>query len=677
MQTQTLFFIILSGIIALVLALFQYRTKAKSMSRKNMLFAFLRFITILSVLLLLINPKFEQHQFYTEKPNLVIAIDNSSSIKHLQQSDNTLRIVNKLKEDEQLKSKFNLDFYTFTDELKTTDSISFKGAQTNLDQAFSQLGQIYKNTISPTILITDGNQTYGNDYQFSNRSYKQPVYPIILGDTITYTDLKVQHLNVNKYAYLKNKFPVEVILVYEGKSSISTSFEVYEGFNKVYSKPLSFTKQNNSKVLNFILPANQVGVSSYKASIIPLANEKNTVNNVKNFAVEVIDQKTNIAIVSDISHPDLGALKKSIESNEQRSVSFIKPKDVIDKINDFQLIILHHPNNKFKESYSLLNKQNKNRFVIAGTKTDLSFLNSVSEHYTYQITNQEEDVQASVNLNYPPFIINGLNFESLPPLKSYYGDITFSIPYEPLFNKKTGRVTTENPLLATFETTGRREAVLFGENIWQWRSQSFLNSKSFNAFDDFIGKLMQYLASNKKRSRLNVDYESFYNGNNGVVVNAQVFDKNYVFDPRETLTIKVMELISKEEKSFPFVRKNNHFQVDLGSLKASQYSFKVSATNQNISKTGNFEILEYHVEQQFLNANVTKLQQLATNSGGASYFIVNTDGLIADLLSDNRYVAIQKSNKNTVPLIDWKYLLFLIAFSLTIEWVLRKYNGLI
>ena len=43
----------------------------------------------------------------------------------------------------------------------------------------------------------------------------------------------------------------------------------------------------------------------------------------KNFAVEVIDQKTNVAIVSDIIHPDMGALKKAIESNEQRTASIL------------------------------------------------------------------------------------------------------------------------------------------------------------------------------------------------------------------------------------------------------------------------------------------------------------------------------------------------------------------
>ena len=425
------------------------------------------------------------------------------------------------------------------------------------------------------------------------------------------------------------------------------------------------------------MPALSVGVISYKATLIPIENEKNKINNSKNFAVEVIDQKTKIAIISDFSHPDLGALKKSIESNEQRSVSFLNSIEIISQINDFQLIILYQPNNKFNSLFEVLNIENKNKFVIIGTKTDLNFLNRIEKNYQCEITQQFEDYQAELNLNYSPFIIDDIDFESFPPLKSNYGSVNFTIPFQSILNKTVRGVSTKESLLATFETNNRREAVLFGENIWQWRAQSFINSKTFNQFDDFIGKLVQYLASNKRKSRLDLEYESFYNGSTNVIIRAQFFDKNYQFDSRETLSITLKDHVLGSEKVFPLILKNNNFQVDLSNLSPSEYSFTVKASSENISKSGNFQILEYNVEQQFLNADVTKLQQLATNSNGESFFIDNTENLITNLINDNRYIPIQKSNKNSLPLIDWKYLLILIALSLSSEWFLRKYNGLI
>ncbi|MDB4402593.1 VWA domain-containing protein [Algibacter sp.] len=677
MSSETLIYIILAGIIALGLAHFQYFTKNKSMSKLNMLFSFLRFLSVFAVLILIINPSFDKIKIAIEKPNLIVAIDNSSSVSHLKQDRSVLEFVENINNNNDLKNKFNINYYTFGESLNASDSITFSDKQTNISKAFTQLNQVYKQTTSPTLLVTDGNQTYGNDYQFSSNSYKQPVYSIILGDTITYTDLKIQQLNINKYAYLKNKFPIEAILVYNGNSTISSKFIVKNGNATVYSKALTFSKNNNSKVINLTLPANRVGVNNYKAILVPLESEKNTINNTKNFAVEVINQKTKIAIVSDFSHPDLGVLKKSIESNEQRSVFILNSKNIINQINDFQLVILYQPNSKFNTVFSQLELQNKNKFVIVGTKTSLSFLNKVSENYSHAITNQTENYLAELNSNYSPFVIDDLDFESFPPLLSNYGEVNFNIPFQSILNKTVSGVSTNQTLLATFETNGRREAVLFGENLWQWRGRSYLNEKSFNAFDEFIGKLIQYLASKKQKSRLKLDYESFYNGSGNITINAAFFDKNYIFDTRETLNITVTNKVSEERKTFPLILKNNNYQVDLSSLPPSEYSFTVRTLKENISKTGSFQILEYNVEQQFLNANATKLQQLATNSLGSSYFIDNTRGLVNDLLNDNRYVPIQKSSKNILPLIDWKYLLAIIALSLSLEWFLRKYNGLI
>ncbi len=676
MATETLLYIILSGIIALLLALFQYVYKTKA-TKLNMLFAFLRFITYFSILLLIINPKFDKTTFYDEKPNLVVAVDNSSSIKHLKQGDKAQSFIDAIYSNKELTDKFNIDFYSFGNDISSSDSIKFDKNRTNISKVFSNLQQVYRGTVAPTLIITDGNQTYGNDYEFTASKYNQPVYPIILGDTITYSDLKIEQLNVNKYAYLKNKFPVEAIVVYNGKESINTNFIVTVGHSRVFSKPISLSKTNNSKIISFTLPANSVGVKSYKAQIVPLKTEKNTINNSKEFGVEVINQKTNIALISNIIHPDLGAIKKSIESNEQRTVSIVKPNEVINKLNDFQLVILYQPNNTFKSVYSEINKIKKNVFVITGTKTDWTFLNSIQNNYSKKVSNAREEYQALLNTNYSTFIVDDLNFKSFPPLESYFEDVVFKTNSEVILSKIINGINTNQPLLTTFESGNRREAVLFGEGLWKWRAQSYLNEKSFNRFDDFIGKLVQYLASNKRKNRLKVTYESFYNGNDDIIIFAQYFNKNYEFDARGNLSVLVKDKSSGTKRTLPFILRNNNYQVNLSSLPASEYSFTVKVDGESISHSGAFKILEYNVEQQFLNANVTKLRQVATNTKGNSYFIDNTDALFTDLLKDNRYQTIQKSNKNTVPLIDFKFLLFLIAFSLAVEWFLRKYNGLI
>ena len=194
---------------------------------------------------------------------------------------------------------------------------------------------------------------------------------------------------------------------------------------------------------------------------------------------------------------------------------------------------------------------------------------------------------------------------------------------------------------------------------------------------DFIGKLVQYLASNKRRSRMEVSSETFYYNNNPIKISAQYFDKNYVFDNRASLNITVKNTETEKQTVFPMLLRNNYYEVDLNSLPAGEYNYTVSVSNEAVSSSSNFTILDFNVEQQFLNADVYKLRRIAQNSNGKAYYVNQTEALIENLLTNDNFQNIERSEQKVVPLIDWKYLLALIVLALAAEWFIRKYNGLI
>ncbi|WP_103863979.1 hypothetical protein [Aquimarina sp. I32.4] len=676
MQTETILLIIAAGIIALIIALYQYLYRAKNRKKKLLFFAFLRFLSVFSLLVLLINPTFKQYIYIEEKPALVVAVDNSSSIKYLKKDKEIKQFVNEISLHKELNNRFNVVYYSFSDKLKDSLLLSFDQKQTNISKALGELNQVYKNTIAPTLLLTDGNQTYGTDYQFSTKGYKQVVYPIISGDTVAVEDTRIQQLNVNRYAYLKNKFPIEAILTYSGNQDITRLFQIKSGNSIVFSQPISFSKKNNSNVVNFTLPANRVGVNQYVAILSPLDNEKNTINNSKTFAVEVIDQKTNVLLISDMVHPDLGAIKKSIESNERRSITISKTNENKD-FNDYQLIILYQPNTRYRKVYEKLNLEKKNHLTITGPKTDWVFLNTIQNKYTQEITRQTEYYVPRFNNNYASFLQEDIGFNNYPPLIGNFGELRIHANHDPLLYRTIGAIHTKDVLLATIEQNGIREAVLFGEGLWRWRAQNYINTQTFKDFDEFFGKLVQYLASNKRKSRLNTISESFYYGNASIIIKAEYFTKNYEFDKRGSLKIIIKNKETKATQTIPMLLKNNSYEVDVSSLGAGNYEYIVAVSGEHITRSGSFAILEYDVEQQFLNADVTKLQQVATNTSGKSYFLNQKEALIKELIEDQRYQTIQKSKENVVSLIDWKYLLLIVLLLLTVEWFARKYNGLI
>lgn len=678
MTTQTVLYIIIAIIISILLVVFIYGYKTKFSKSTKWIYGSLRFVTIFSVLLLLINPVFRTETFSLIKPKLPILIDNSESISELNQTINVSDFITSLKSNKDLNKKFELSFYTFGNEFKINDSLTFNEKNTNISEALLLTNQLFKDEVAPTILITDGNQTLGNNYEFSSFNFKNSIYPLVIGDSTKYLDLKIEQLNTNRYAFLKNNFPVEIILVYQGSKNITSQFEVKKGTTTVYKENIEFTKNDKTKILKFTLPASSVGFEKYTAQINPITEEKNTINNSKQFVVEVIDQSTNVLIVSDIVHPDIGAIKRAIESNEQRKVTIKKPFEALSIVNDHQLIILYQPNRSFTNIYSEINKLNKNTLVFTGQQTDWYFLNNIQDNYIKEVTNQSENVVGILNKNYGAFVINDIDFSDYRPLKTLFGPLEIVVPYDNLLGQSIDGFETETSLLATTELNGSRNAIFDGEGIWKWRAQSFIESKNYNEFDIFFGKVIQYLASNKRRSRLEVSYENFYYNNKSIQISAQYFDKNFVFNSNANLSILITDSDSKQSFEYPLLLNENYYEIDLSNLKAGEYIFKVSVNDEIIlTKNGAFTILDFNVEQQFLNPDVTKLSRVATNTKGKDFFISDSFLLIDTLIKDDRFMQVEISKEKIEPLIEWRYLLGLIVLSLSIEWFLRKYNGLI
>jgi len=678
MTTQTVLYIIIAIIISILLAVFIYGYKTKFSKSTKWIYGSLRFVTIFSVLLLLINPIFKTETFSLIKPKLPILIDNSESISELNQTVNVSDFITSLKLNKDLNKKFELSFYTFGNEFKINDSLTFNEKNTNISEALLLTNQLFKDEVAPTILITDGNQTLGNNYEFSSINFKNSIYPVVIGDSAKYLDLKIEQLNTNRYAFLKNNFPVEIILVYQGSKNITSQFEVKKGTTTVYKETIEFTKNDKTKILKFTLPASSVGFEKYTAQINPITEEKNTINNSKQFVVEVIDQSTNVLIVSDIVHPDIGAIKRAIESNEQRKVTIKKPFEALSIVNDHQLIILYQPNRSFTNIYSEINKLNKNTLVFTGQQTDWYFLNNIQNNYIKEVTNQSENVVGILNKNYGAFVINDIDFSDYRPLKTLFGPLEIVVPYDNLLGQSIDGFETETSLLATTELNGSRNAIFDGEGIWKWRAQSFIESKNYNEFDIFFGKVIQYLASNKRRSRLEVSYENFYYNNKSIQISAQYFDKNFVFNSNANLSILITDSDSKQSFEYPLLLNENYYEINLSNLKSGEYVFKVSVNDEIIlTKNGAFTILDFNVEQQFLNPDVTKLSRVATNTKGKDFFISDSFLLIDTLIKDDRFMQVEISKEKIEPLIEWRYLLGLIVLSLSIEWFLRKYNGLI
>lgn len=675
MTASTILLLVLSAFAALGLSYYQYLFKAKKKGRLFFFLAFLRFITLFSIFLLLINPVITTKDLDTVKTPLPVVVDNSQSIRELGVDKIATELSEKISSNKELKDKYEVQLYSFSDGFESARTLEFKGKQTHIDQVAQNLKQLYRNTNYPVVLITDGNQTIGNDYVYSFRE-NTSVYPIILGDTTTFTDLRVNQVNVNKYAFLKNKFPVEVFLQYSGNKNVNGVFNIMQGNTVLHKQNINFSKDKKAASVSVLLNADKVGVQTYRAVITSSEAEKNKYNNLKNFAVEIIDQRSEVALISSINHPDLGAIKRAIETNQQRKVTILKPNEV-KNLQDYNVLILYQPDSSFK---SLLEKNKNaglNTLTITGLSTDFNVLNQTQNILNFKMTSQKEDYLADFESGFNSFAIDNIGFEQFPPLQNPFGTITVKTNINTLLQARIRNVKIDSPLLFFTENGATREAYILGENIWKWRMESNLNNKSFEQFDVFIDKIIQYLATNSKRKSLVVNHESFYNSGEVIPITAQYFNKNYEFDENARLTIQLKNKKTNSLKTYDFLKGNGEYKVNLDGLEPGVYSIVVNENASKTSYTGSFEVLDFEIEKQFVNPDMKRLQQVATNTNGAVYYADNTDKLIDTLLKNEDYKAVQKEITKKSPLIDWMWLLIILSISLAFEWFTRKYNGLL
>ncbi len=669
-------FFILVGIVlvAVGISYYHYLYKAKSKSKTILFLAFLRFCSVFTLLLLLWNPLVTATKYEEYKTPLPIIFDNSSSISELKAGEQAQDLYNQLQASKELSSKYAIQYLGVDAECAPLSGLNFTGKQSRLDQAGKQLTLLYRNQSYPSIFITDGNQTAGNDFVYSFDP-TNPIYPVVLGDTISYFDIKIDQVQANKYAFYQNKFPVEVQLSYNGTTSCTTQLKLMQANKIIHTETVTLQPNQAVQLVSFLVPANALGAQLYQVVVQSAKPEKNSVNNSKKIIVDVLDQRRTIAIVSTSNHPDIAALKRAIEHNGQSKVELVKPADV-KSIADYAVVVLYQPTTRFTALFADIKRSKTPYMVVTGMQTDFAFLNQQQSDLTCKMSTQAEEFLPKYTDQFTLFAADDLGFDQFPPLQNPFGTTSVSASTMVLLGAKIQGVDTQQPLLC-FGGGVVRSAYLLGENSWKWRMQYHVQNQSYDKYDVFVDKIIQYLASTGSRKSLVVSHERFYNAGEELGITAQYFTKNFEFDENAKLQLQCNNTKTKTTQTLEMLKQASYFKANLEGLAAGNYSFSIKETRSNTTYNGSFEVLDFQIEKQFVNPNRNQLLQLAVQTKGQLYYPAQLNQLIDKLLKDPNYQKIQKEITQKTPVLDWVYLLIFLVFTFALEWFVRKYNGLL
>ncbi len=686
-------FVILCIILALGYAFLLYfrDKKLKELSKtKISLLAVLRFFSSLIIALLLLSPLLKTIRTTVEKPIIIFAVDNSQSVKlactnkddrFQQMLDNVNNVINSVSDDYDVKS------FSFGDDLTDTLPFDFSYNQTDISNVITQVSnQFYNKNIGALIIVSDGIYNKGSNPNFNLDNIIFPVYTVGVGDTTIYKDILIKDVQFNDIAFLKNRFPVEVTISAKKMKGQNASCSIYHKGKLIDTKNISITTDNYLEKLSFNIDAEEAGVQQYVISVTKFSEERNTTNNTKVIAVNVIENRQKILILANSPHPDAGAVLNSLKTNPNFDIDVFPIDKFNQKISDYSLIILDQLPSvtyKLQAVFSEITKAQIPVLFILGTQTDYETLNSFNIGVNVaQYNNAFDDANAFINPNFVDFEISD-DFANLlktaPPLIVPYGSFSLSPQTKSLILQKVKGIKTDKPLFVYSNSnpvTNASVGVILGENIWRLRMQCFKKYNDFEAFDVFFNQMIQALVLKINKSRFIVKVEKIIPENQDIIFKAEVYDKIYQLTNSGNVTLKISDSASNSF-NYTFRKSQNSYNLNIGSLSAGKYSY-VAQTEEGgevLTNAGTFVVINSNVEALNLVANHKLLYQIANKTGGKFLYPSNLDSLSYYIDNNSNIVSISYEKQDLNDFIKYKWIFFLILSLLSVEWFLRKFFG--
>jgi len=663
-----------------------YRKPVELGKNLRYILAAIRAVTVFFITVLLISPLVKTVKYEPQKPLVLIAQDNSSSVNMFKPAgfSSSAFVDDLAKLKQELGDKYDVQEFNFDKDLHPGLSKSFNGKQTDIAGALHQLNDRFTNqNIGALVLATDGLYNQGNDPQYEARNIKTNIYTIALGDTTAKRDLLIGNVNYNKTAFLGNDFVIEVLAAAYQSKGENMNVAVTEDGKQVYTQSIPVTGNDFKKIVPIKLNASKKGLRKFNISITPIKNELSAQNNTETIYVEVLDARQKVLLLYNGPHPDLTVIKQAIETNKNFEVKASSVADAATiKPADYSLVILYQLSaGEYAPIKSFVAKSKTPVWYIVGSQSDLPAVNS--EQNAVRISAGRAETQEVIPLPANDFTAFTLSdsarrkIAAFPPLVAPFGSYGTAAGTSVLLKQKIGAVATTYPLLAFGDEGGRRIAVLTGEGIWRWQLSEFQSYGNRNATDELLSQTVQYLTANANRQRFRVyPARNVFDEGENVILNAELY--NDALELINTPDVKI-ELKSATGKnySFLFTRTGQSYQLDAGALPIGEYTYSASTQNgkQNFKATGLFTIKPLNLEARQSAANHSLLDNLAKQSGGQMIKPSQINQL-ADLIRKNENIkTVVYEDKHYSDLIDIKWLFALILLLLSTEWFLRKREG--
>lgn len=666
------------------------KLESKYQKQIHLLLGTMRFLSIFILFMLLIGLMLQYIARFTEKPIVVIAVDESVSIKQYTDApyyqNEFIDELDKLKST--LENEYDVYLYAFSNTLNTNWNKRFEGKSTHIGDVLTEIEDKFSDqNLSAVVLASDGLNNQGRNPLDASQRFTFPVYTVLMGDTIGKEDAFIKQVRLNEVAFTGNELVMQVDIVANLLKNFNTTLTVVHEGKILTSKSIAIKSDKYFETHQLVVPAIGEGTQKYTINISKTGNEKMLVNNSYQAFVHVMSNKQNILLLAQTAHPDLGAIKKSIETNEGYVCEIVLLNDPQHKIKNpdaYSLVILHQLPGWRGEALQHI-QQFKNKHIpmmfFMGALTGLNYINQIEPSISIQYRNQTlNEVVPSINANFSLFNVNEEEknvFNNLPPLYSPFATYRVSGDHEVLFNQQIGNIVTAYPLWFFMRNSTQRMGFVCAEGFWRWYMADFkLSNQQY--VPQLINKSIQLLSTRKDQSRFIIQLNNRIFENEPMVIEAERYNDAYELTVEEELSISITNEKGKQY-NYAFSRNNNRYMLNAGSLPSGQYSYTAKAEKNGKveTKNGKFQIMPLQLELLDNVADAQILNEISMSTKGNNISAREVMNL-NDLIRQNEYVkpVIYEDLQNQ-KWIDLKWIFWLLLGLFTLEWAIRKWNGTI
>ena len=267
--------------------------------------------------------------------------------------------------------------------------------------------------------------------------------------------------------------------------------------------------------------------------------------------------------------------------------------------------------------------------------------------------------------------------QKYPPINAVYGNYSLDPSASILLFQKIGKIETNYPLWVCSEKNGYRVSVILGDGLWKWKLNDYMNSNTFQSFFELINKTVQYTSTKEDKRKFRViQNKRIFDEGESIGFHAEFYNDNLERINTSDANLSIVGP-GNVKYDYSFSKPENYYSLEIGSLPPNDYSYQATLqwNRKDYTANGKFSIQSLDIENSYKVADFSLLRNLAQHSGGMAYEANSLQQLTNDLYENQTAKPIISQNLEINPLIEQKWVFFIIFIFLALEWFLRRFWG--